>query len=201
MKDYEFTNEWNKDVPSLWEGYLKEWIPNKLLEVGSYEGSTTCFLIDNVPTLTEIFCVDTWEGGIEHVTIGEDMSAVESRFDRNLNIALASRENVPDLYKLKGMSYKVLSSLMAEHEGTFDWIYIDGSHMAADVLTDATLCLNLLRPGGVIVFDDYLWEQIPTGKFDNTSPKMAIDAFIECNRNINLDVLYSGYQVIIKKKV
>ena len=32
-------------------------------------------------------------------------------------------------------------------------MYIDGSHAARDVISDAVLAWALLRPGGVLIFD------------------------------------------------
>lgn len=43
--------------------------------------------------------------------------------------------------------------------GMFDLIYIDGSHMRLDVLTDAVMAWQLLRVHGILVFDDYEWNQ------------------------------------------
>jgi hypothetical protein len=41
----------------------------------------------------------------------------------------------------------------------FDFIYIDGSHMRVDVLLDAVLAWQLLKPGGFMVLDDYEWNE------------------------------------------
>jgi predicted O-methyltransferase YrrM len=38
--------------------------------------------------------------------------------------------------------------------GAYDLIYIDGSHFPADVLEDAVLSWRLLKPGGMLIFDD-----------------------------------------------
>ena len=63
-------------------------------------------------------------------------------------------------------------------EAPFDLIYIDGSHTAADVLIDAVLAFQLLRVGGVMIFDDYLWSMEPALSVDPLNmPKPAIDAF------------------------
>jgi hypothetical protein len=43
--------------------------------------------------------------------------------------------------------------------GLFDFIYIDGSHLRGDVLTDAVLSWQLLGRGGVMVLDDYEWDR------------------------------------------
>ena len=54
-----------------------------------------------------------------------------------------------------------------------------GSHQAPDVLSDAVLSFSLLREGGVIAFDDYLWaEDMSYGRDPLRCPKPAIDAFI-----------------------
>lgn len=37
----------------------------------------------------------------------------------------------------------------------YDILYVDGSHLAADVLTDAILGWGLVKVGGIIIFDDY----------------------------------------------
>ena len=51
----------------------------------------------------------------------------------------------------------MLSNLISQgHKESFDFIYIDPSHQAPDILTDAVLAFKLLRLSGVMVFDDYL---------------------------------------------
>jgi predicted O-methyltransferase YrrM len=80
----------------------------------------------------------------------------------------------------KGLSNKQLPKLLAEgKQGFFDFIYIDGSHQAPDVLLDAVLGFELLRDQGMMVFDDYLWQEPLAGGVDPVRcPKMAIDAFV-----------------------
>jgi hypothetical protein len=132
----------------------------------------------NVPA--ELHCLDTWEGGIEHNRAA--MGAVEARFDRNLAIAKTSRPWV-QVHKIKSVSRIGLATLLSAdlptggHRGSFDFIYVDGSHQAADVLTDLVFAFDLCRKGGVILCDDYLWglEQNPL-----LAPKIAIDAFVNC---------------------
>ncbi len=48
--------------------------------------------------------------------------------------------------------------------------------MATDVITDAVLSFELLRIGGVIGFDDYLWKLQGSNSIV-TNPKFAIDSF------------------------
>ncbi|MCZ6464828.1 MAG: class I SAM-dependent methyltransferase [Proteobacteria bacterium] len=41
-----------------------------------------------------------------------------------------------------------------------DFIYIDGCHEAACVLLDAVLSWDLLKVGGTMIFDDYVWSMV-----------------------------------------
>ena len=82
----------------------------------------------------------------------------------------------------------------------FDWIYVDGSHEAPDVLADAVLAFMLLRPGGLLVFDDYLWAMpdAPVADFYQL-PKPAIDAFVNINQR-KLDIVLAPlYQLYVRK--
>ena len=121
-------------------------------------------------------------GGVEHHKDGsfpQQMSDVEFRFQHNINIATQSAKNRVKLQIHKGLSDKQLPNIIASgFENYFDLIYIDGSHQAPDVLTDAVLCFKLLRVGGLMFFDDYLWaEPLPDGADLLRCPKPAIDAF------------------------
>ena len=63
---------------------------------------------------------------------------------------------------MKARSLDVLASLLADGRsaGTFDVAYVDGSHAARDVIGDGVMCWELLRRGGVVVFDDYRWDAV-----------------------------------------
>jgi len=64
--------------------------------------------------------------------------------------------------------------MITERVNDFDLIYIDASHYAVDVLTDAVLSFKLLKGGGMMIFDDYLWAGDENIVY---YPKIAIDAF------------------------
>jgi predicted O-methyltransferase YrrM len=156
---YQFTNGWfDAHARGVWDQLIPSVNPTRILEVGSYEGASTVYLISLLGPNhgLEVHCVDTWEGGIEHA--GVDMSAVEHRFHHNVGMASAAVANPVDVIKHKGFSDAGLARLLAEGKaGYFDFVYIDGSHQAPDVLCDAVLAFRLLRVGGVMAFDDYLW--------------------------------------------
>lgn len=181
MATYEFTNNWFEiTAKAIWDNLIPQINPARILEIGSYEGASACYLIDKLggERDLELHCIDTWQGGVEHG--GIDMTAVEARFDRNLQAAASRASRKVDVHKHKMSSDIGLAKLIASGaRGTFDFVYVDGSHQAPDVLLDAVLGFRLLRVGGVMAFDDYLWhEGLPTGIDHLRCPKPAIDAFV-----------------------
>lgn len=179
-ENYEFTTDWFSRFASVWTQLLTRYPPSRILEIGSYEGRAACFLIDTCAAERnlELHCVDSWAGGVEHDTGA--MPLVEQRFDRNIAIARAASPHEVSFHKHKALSSPALVKLLAEgRQESFDLIYVDGSHQAPDVLSDAVLAFMLLRVGGLLIFDDYLWSMEGAGQQDfYQMPKPAIDAFI-----------------------
>tara|TARA_B100000579_G_C22490351_1_gene692134 strand:- start:51 stop:686 length:636 start_codon:yes stop_codon:yes gene_type:complete len=179
-KQLEFTNKWfDINAKAIWESLLPTLKPRKVLEIGSYEGASTCFLIKLLSSYLdefEIHSIDPWQGS-KYNGRDIDMSLVESRFRKNTSYLLTNSKKNVNFVIHKSFSINALSKLIAERKsGYFDFIYIDGSHMATDVITDAVLSFELLRIGGVIGFDDYLWKLQGSNSIV-TNPKFAIDSF------------------------
>lgn len=180
-EDLQFSNDWfGLTAKRNWNHLLPQIKPEKILEIGSFEGRSTCFLIEKNTWAKklEIHCVDTWAGGIEHK--GQvDMLSVEGRFDRNTSKLIRESSSEVSLVKHKGYSDIILSRLLADgFSGYFDFVYVDGSHQAPDVLLDAIMAFKLVKIGGLIAFDDYTWaENLSGGRDPLRCPKIAIDAF------------------------
>lgn len=199
---YKFTQAWFNNTAKLnWNQLLPQVNPKVILEIGSFEGASTCYLIEkfcNIRPIT-IYCIDTWEGGIEHKEMGMDMDAVEKRFDYNIEYASNKVLHPPTIVKLKGYSDKRLAELLIEgKENFFDMVYIDGSHASTDILVDAVLSFKLIKIGGTMIFDDYLWAR--GEKNIDCFPKIAIDAFTTIYAN-KVDISPSfNSQIFVHKK-
>ena len=199
MSEYKFTQDWFSWAPAVWE-QLIPLLPErkKFLEIGSFEGRSATWIIenmiDNEAVPGSVLCIDTWEGGEEHGE--ENMGGVEERFDHNIAILRAKYpERFIDQYKNK--STVALAEIMhGDRSPTFEFIYIDGRHIDTDVLTDACMAWPLLKQGGIMVFDDYMWGN-PRDILHR--PKPAIDAFINLFAE-EVDVIHLGYQAVVRKK-
>jgi len=84
------------------------------------------------------------------------MDGVRERWRSNINVAFSKKESETEIRLIPNDSYDALISLWKEGM-LFDFIYVDGSHVAKDVLTDACMAWPMLTVGGVMCFDDYGW--------------------------------------------
>jgi len=160
------------------------------LEIGSFEGMATLWLLENILThpTSKIICIDTFESSNEHKALNINTTNIESRFMDNIK---QYRDKVTIL---KGKSQEIIRTFPISNN--FDFVYIDGSHIAPDVLEDTILAFRLLKENGIIIFDDYEWR---VGTDEIEMPKIAIDCFLNIFKK-ELNVLEKGYQVIIEKK-
>jgi len=184
LKAYQFSTDWftNRSRISVWEevlGPMKGTAFLNYLEVGVYEGRSAIWMLENILThpTARLIGVDTFPGDLKE------------RFMTNVRISGFERK----VTAIKGYSRVELRNLPL---GRFDIIYIDGSHAAADVLADAVLSWELLKNGGLLIFDDYpLWPHLP----DERRPQIAIDAFISVYRN-SIEVIHQDWMVILRKR-
>jgi predicted O-methyltransferase YrrM len=193
MSEYQFTKDWFAWAPEVWK-QLIPLLPERksFLEIGSFEGRSTVWIVENMMEGDgNITCIDTWEGGEEHGN--EDMGTVEERFIHNMQ--LLQSKKACGLSARQGKSVDELALCIAAEE-KYDFIYIDGSHQAPDVLTDACMSWPLLKQGGLVVFDDYMWGN-PRDALHR--PKIAIDAFTNIFGE-TAEIVHVGYQLVVRKR-
>ena len=166
-------------------------IPEKkrFLEIGSFEGRSTCWFLEQMDDDGSITCIDTWMGSEEHVNL--NLQELRNRFDENVKSVVKPSQFIRAMQKTSFAGLAMLAT--AEQE--YDFIYIDGSHQAQDVLTDACMAFPLLKKDGVMVFDDYLWGK-ELGVLHN--PKIAVDAFTTIFAE-QCHIVGIGYQMAVQK--
>ena len=84
----QFTQDWfSRSIPS-WQFLLSRMtqkIPHlRVLEVGVFEGKSTCWLLENFCKTPEsvIVAIDSFQGGIEHK--GMELGTLRTRFESNI---------------------------------------------------------------------------------------------------------------------
>lgn len=190
MTDYIFTEDWFDFHIPVWNVVLKD-LKDKpdihMLEIGSFQGRSAVWLLENILTheTSSITCIDTFEGSVEHCDAQK-----KDMFDIFIHNVKGFGDKVT-VYR--GFSHHVLKQL--KHEDKYDMIYVDGDHHASAALEDAVLSFRLLKKGGIMIFDDYLWEphRPPLER-----PAPGINAFYAIF-NDKIRLLHYHYQVIIEK--
>lgn len=157
-----------------------------MLEIGSWEGRSTVFLMHYFPG-AKITCVDTWKGSDEHVG-DESLKSVEERFDVNVT-RFGER-----VRKFKGTSLQFFSGTDLTEK--YDLVYVDGSHHADDVMCDVLNAFRCLKPNGIMICDDYLWDWYPNVRHN---PAMAINYLLRQKKGECEILNVTGTQITIKK--
>ncbi len=167
-----FSRDWFTGHANSWEPMMEALSGQeaRALEIGAFEGLSACYLLWRLPD-AHVTCIDTFAGSPEHVA-GDLLpdTGLETAFDANVALVDATR-----VRKLVGDSKRVAVDLHAEG-ARFDFVYVDGSHLALDVLVDAALTWSLLAVEGFLVFDDYAWSAL--GHDPLLRPGAAVDAFL-----------------------
>lgn len=193
---------WTHDLPSkedrlVFESVL-DMIPPfpDILEIGTYTGTSLIAMNDYLlrkNSQANFTVVDIWVNYNE-VGLGEKMieNGVEDAFYFNLSLFPRLIPNVT-IYKKK--SRDILIQFVREQR-LFDFIYVDGSHACLDCYLDLELSWSLLKPGGILGIDDFLWS-IDSGKVLDI-PFEAANHFYREHES-ELKVISSGYRVFLKK--
>lgn len=177
----QWTNDWAVHNHAQWRKHLGKFVGVEAhaLEIGSYEGRSSCFFVANILTheKSTLDCVDPWV-----------VPGTEERFQHNI-----------DLLGCRGKMRIRKGFSDGQPLDTQEWsfIYVDGWHSAKAALFDAVRSWVSLKKGGVLIWDDYQWCMNDKKRVD--CPKMAIDAFLNICEN-ELKILHIGNQVIVEKK-
>lgn len=191
-------------LPSFFKGAKAEYNFEKILkefkdlqnlnflEIGCFAGESTLWMLNNILTSidSKITCVDAW-------------SFCNVPADLNAKITIQDVENLFDI-NTKPFGNKVIKCksnskdwLINNRDKRYDFIYIDADHQAISVISDAVLAWDLLKVGGIMAFDDYLYIR-PDYIGDKFNPKIAIDGFLKILDN-DAEILYKGWQLWIRK--
>lgn len=178
-KGYEFSQDWFSHNIPIWQDHLSDLAGQphlKACEVGSFQGMSTCWLLDHLLT---------------HPTA--QMTCIEPNFQPEFDRNIAKTGSEQKVVKRKGISDDVFPTLP---QRSFDLIYVDGCHLANFVKRDGLRAWRKLKPGGILIFDDYEWTD---PEYPDQDPKLGIDAVLDKIQD-KATVLHHAYQIIVQKK-
>ena len=126
---YEFSHDWfSSNIPGFSRhlAHLRD-KPCTALEIGSYEGRSAVWLLDNILTneQSRLTCIDIFEQPLLSKNLKSSSGSHKTQF-------------------ILGASARILKTLPLRF---FDFVYIDGFHGQVEVLEDAVLSFRLNRHG------------------------------------------------------
>ncbi|HZH43304.1 MAG TPA: class I SAM-dependent methyltransferase [Lysobacter sp.] len=211
-----FQEDWFEHNVANWDQWLapyKGLSGLRALEIGSFEGRSTCWLLEQVLTAADarIDCIDLF-------AVDPVYGDYRQRFRRN---TAAYRDKVTEH---AGPSYTMLKRV----EGPYDIVYVDGWHSAFGALADGVMCWPMLKVGGLMIFDDYLWTPPKLGRprrpnavvrllaklrgshwkreaqlrqiasVRTETPKLGVDGLLATLEG-HYEIVGSGYQIAVRK--
>ncbi len=167
-------------LPTLLGTILSPERPNRVLEIGSYEGLSACYISDYFLDHPEsrLTCVDPF---LPDPTTSDVTETTYKIFLHNISLS----QNPEKITHHKQLSQDFFKGC----KETYNFIYIDGDHRPEAVLADGEAAFQVLKPYGVIWFDDYK---------KNEEIKAALDRFQE-NHKKDLVCVYKDYQIGFQK--
>jgi len=195
-----FTTDWFSYAIPNFEAIGRHLGPvPRILEIGVYQGRSTCWILEHM--LAPDGCLVSVDPFIDDELDAFTAEPVDQSPYWSAERLALWRTNTEEVRQPNqtldlrvGRSYQILSDLIREAQ-QFDFIYVDGNHAAPTVLSDACMSFGLLKLGGIMLFDDYLWDHDPDWL---RRPKMSIDAFVNMYQPLSRQII-ANYQLAIQR--
>lgn len=125
------------------------------VEIGSWKGKSSAFMaveIANSGKQIDFYCIDTFEGSVEHQNNPE--------LPHLYNIFKDNMKPVEGYYK--DMKMTSMEAVQKFENESLDFVFIDGSHEYEDIKDDIIHWLPKVKPGGILAGHDYYLPPQPT---------------------------------------
>ena len=146
-----------------------------ILEIGCFEGCSSCFFSDNLK-ISKMVCVDPF--------ISDGINLYDHIYLKNTFYNNIKKSKNFDKIEVKEM---YSDDFFNKNQELFDFIYIDGEHSDKQIKNDLDNSFKCIKRGGIIWCDDY------NNQWKNTFLK-----WLEENKN-EVTIIYEGYQLGIIK--
>lgn len=161
--NFDVTSYWDRtndldNFGPIFEKLISQFKPELILEVGTYKGRSAIHManiIKKYQIQSKVVCIDTFLGSAEHYHLDElkRVNGYPTLYYQFLaNVMHTNNQDIIYPIPLDSFSeYRILK----ENGTRADMIYIDAGHYYESVALDIKLYWELLKPGGVMLGDDY----------------------------------------------
>lgn len=121
---------------------------SRLVELGSFQGRSSVAIASVIPDESVLYCVDHFQGSIEHHRANLDTSNLLEAFTKNIKTF-----GVKD--KIRVLSMSTTEAVEKFEPESLDLILVDAAHDYDSVKSDLLNWYPKLKPGGFLFCDDY----------------------------------------------
>ena len=161
-------------------------VPNKIIEVGTFTGYSSLVMALALPENGKIVACDISEKYTSKARIFWKEAGVADKIELRLGNASESLEKMLN----EGLS------------GTFDMAFIDADKENYKIYYEK--CLELLRPGGLIMIDNVLWYGRPADPNTSDADTVAIrefNKFVYKDSRVEISLLSIGDGLTLARKL
>ena len=174
---YQVEHAWYEQLTGAYYKILQEPKAEKLrfkpdekrtiVEIGVYEGASSCWWSDNLLEHPEsrLYSIDPFLGNVEYQQKRENYPTLDT-IEHTAKSNIAKSKHPGKVTVLKGASWDEFPDLAQDlrlENKQIDILYIDGEHTSEAVCRDIALYVPLVRRGGAVIIDDYGHEDVRRG--------------------------------------
>lgn len=157
---------WGSQSP-LFAEVIDKLKPREIVEVGTWKGASAIHMAKLARAHhsdAAVLCIDTWLGSMQHW----DFDDVRRDLDREHGFPRVYHHFLANVVKsgLKDhvfglpLSSLTAAELLLKRGVQADLIYIDAGHAEREVFMDIDAFWPVLRPGGIMIGDDFSWPEV-----------------------------------------
>ena len=125
--------------------------PETVFEIGTFTGSSTLTMAKHTPDETRIFTLDLDPADRGRTEMELDIGDIQGQ-DYTVGVMFRGTAQEQRITQLYGDS--VIFDF-GPYDDLIDLVFVDGNHSYENVGRDSESALRMLRPGGVVIWDDY----------------------------------------------
>ena len=179
---------WFGQNSQIWIHFFKKYNLERkkinILEIGTFEGLSVSFFLRYLKK-SKLVAVDS--------------------LNRNTLFYKNFKKNKKKIRSFK--FYNISSNIFFKRykKDKFDIIYVDGAHDCKNVINDGKNSFKILKKGGILIFDDLLYEYENRDNIKIKKKRIESDFVVGgillfLSRFKDVDILYAGHQLILRKK-
>ncbi len=142
----------------------------RVAEVGVWEGHFSRRILE-ICQPAELHLIDPWLYQPEFGNTGFGRKKNEFLMEQKYQDVVAAFSETPTVQVHRATSDAALNAFS---DGHLDWVYIDANHNEPFIGRDIALCLQKVRPNGIIAGDDFNWMSDASG----APVKRAVEAAV-----------------------